>query len=158
MWNMYALDGPHTSNNTEGWHSRIRNLAGKAHPNIYEAVELFKAEQTATEVNLMQLAAGGLAVRRRRKYQRHEKRLLTIKKNSGGLRQALDIWTSIVKTTDHRKFMVYFESMKCSSGLCFVSCYCYVADNVNKQVGFHGNTPPSRKQRPLMADLHDSIT
>ena len=60
------------------------------------------------------------------------------------------IWTSIVKTTDHRKFMVYFESMKCSSGFCFVSCYCYVADNVNKQVGFHGNTPPSRKQRPLI--------
>ena len=41
--------------------------AGKAYPNIYEAVELFKAEQTATEVSLMQLAAGGLPVRRRRK-------------------------------------------------------------------------------------------
>ena len=35
-------------------------------------------EQTATEVSLMQLAAGGLPVRRRRKYRRHEKRLLTI--------------------------------------------------------------------------------
>ena len=65
--------------------------------------------------------------------------------NSGGLRQALDM--DIVKTTDHRKFMVYFVSMKCTSGFCFVSCYCYVADDVNKQVGFHGNTPPSRKQR-----------
>ena len=37
---------------------------------------LFKAEQTAAEVNLMQLAAGRLPVRRRRKYR---KRLLTIK-------------------------------------------------------------------------------
>ena len=46
--------------------------------------------------------------------------------------------------------MAYFESMKCNSGFCFVSCYCYVADNVNKKVGFHGNTPPSRKQRPLI--------
>ena len=54
---------------------KIRKLAGKAHPNIYEAVELFKAEQTATEVSLMQLAAGGLPVRRRRKYRRYEKRL-----------------------------------------------------------------------------------
>ena len=36
-------------------------------------------EQTATEVSAMQLAAGGLQVRRRRKYRRHEKRLLTIK-------------------------------------------------------------------------------
>ena len=58
---------------------KIRKLTGKAHPNIYEAVELLKAEQTATVVSLMQLAAGGLPVRRRRKYRRHEKRLLTIK-------------------------------------------------------------------------------
>ena len=67
-------------------------------------------------------------------------------KYSGGLKQALDM----DKTTDHRKFMVYFESIKCSSGFCSVSCYCYVADNVNKQVGFHGNTPPSHKQCPLI--------
>ena len=25
-----------------------------------------------------------------------------------------------------------------------------MADNVNKKVGFHGNTPPSRKQRSLI--------
>ena len=79
MWNMYSLDGPRTSNNAEGWHSKILKLAGKAHPNIYEVVDVFKAEQTATEVSLLQLAAGGLPVRRRRKYRRHEKRLLTIK-------------------------------------------------------------------------------
>jgi len=48
------------------------------------------------------------------------------------------------------KFMVYFESMKCTSGFCFVSCYWYVADNVNKEVGFHGNTLPSHKQHPLI--------
>ena len=36
-------------------------------------------EQTATEVTLMQLTAGGLPVWRRRKYRRHKKRLLTIK-------------------------------------------------------------------------------
>ena len=73
MWNMYSLEGPHTNNNAEGWHSKIRKLAGKSHPNIYEAVELFKAEQTATEVSLMQLAAGGLPVRRRRKYRKKKK-------------------------------------------------------------------------------------
>ena len=65
MWNMYSLDGPHT-NNAEGWHSKIHKLAGKA-------------EQTAIEVSLMQLAAGELPVRRRKKYQRHEKRQLTTK-------------------------------------------------------------------------------
>ena len=40
---------------------------GKAHPNIYKAVNLFEAEQAATEITLIQLAAGDLPVRRRRK-------------------------------------------------------------------------------------------
>ncbi len=57
----------------------MRKLAGKAHPNFYEAVTLFKSEQAATEVTLMQLATGGLPVRRRRKYRDHERRLVTIK-------------------------------------------------------------------------------
>ena len=68
MWDVSSLDGPRTNNNAEGWHSMIRKLAGKAHPNVYEAVYLFKAEQSATEVTLLQLAVGGLLARRRRKY------------------------------------------------------------------------------------------
>ena len=38
------------NNHAEGWHSKLRKLAGKAHPNIYEVVSLFKSEQAATEV------------------------------------------------------------------------------------------------------------
>ena len=79
MWNVYSLDGPRTNNHAEGWHSKVRKLAGKAHPNIYEVVSLFKSEQAATEVPLMQVAAGGLPVRKRRKYRNHERRLVTIK-------------------------------------------------------------------------------
>ncbi len=78
MWNVYALEGPRTNNHAEGWHSKVRKLAGKAHPNIYEAVTLFQSEQAATEVSIMQLAAGGLPVRRRRKYRNYEKRLVTL--------------------------------------------------------------------------------
>ena len=48
----------------EGWH-KINRAAGKAHPNIFELVELFKTEQANTEVSLAQLAAGG-AVRNTR--------------------------------------------------------------------------------------------
>ena len=81
MWNVYSMEGPRTNNNTEGWHSKLRKLAGKAHPNIYEAVTLFKSEQAATEVSIMQLAAGGLSTRRRRKYRLHVKRLATIKRS-----------------------------------------------------------------------------
>ena len=66
QWNVYALEGPCTNNHAEGWHSKVRKLEGKAHPNIYEAVTLFQSEQAATEVSIMQLAAGGLPVRKRR--------------------------------------------------------------------------------------------
>ena len=53
----------------------MRKIAGKVHPDIYEVVSLFKSEQAATEV----VAAGGLPVRKRRKYRNHERRLVTIK-------------------------------------------------------------------------------
>ena len=52
--------------------------------------------------------------------------------------------------TDRRKFMVYFANIKLFYINCFVSCYCYVADNVNKQISFYRNAPPSHKQRPLL--------
>ena len=64
---------------TEGWHLKVRKLAGKVHPNIYEVVSLFKMEQAATEVTLMQVAAGELPVRKRRKYRNHKRRLVSIK-------------------------------------------------------------------------------
>ena len=57
----------------------MRKLAGKAQPNIYKVVSLFKSEQAATEVTLMQVAARGLPVRKRRKYRNHKRRLMTIK-------------------------------------------------------------------------------
>ena len=60
MWNVYDLDGPKTNNHVESWHNRLNRLAGKAHPNIYEAVSLFKAEQAAAEVMILQLSAGGI--------------------------------------------------------------------------------------------------
>ena len=65
------------------------------------------------------------------------------------LRQA-SMWTSTVQTTGHRKFMVCFADKKSTIGFYFVSCYCIVVDDVNKKIGFHGNTPPSRKQHPLI--------
>ena len=60
----------------------MERLAGKAHPNIiYEIVSLFKSEQAATEVTLMQVYSScrGLPVRKRSKYRNHERKLVTIK-------------------------------------------------------------------------------
>ena len=47
-----------TNNHVEGWHSRLKKVVGKAHPNVFEIVESLKKEQAATEVSLAQLAAG----------------------------------------------------------------------------------------------------
>ena len=33
QWNVYMMDGPRTNNNLEGWHSRVKTLAGKPHLN-----------------------------------------------------------------------------------------------------------------------------
>ena len=57
----------------------MRKLAGKAHPNIYIVASLFKSDQAATEVTLMQVAAGELPVRKSRNYRNHERRLVTTK-------------------------------------------------------------------------------
>ena len=76
-WYSGTLEGLRTSNNTEEWHSKLRKLAGKAHP-IYKAVTLFQSEQAVTEISLIQLAAGRLPKRRIRKYRNNGKRLTTI--------------------------------------------------------------------------------
>ena len=68
-WNHHETEGPRTNNHLEGWHRRMNGIAGKKHPNIYELVELFQAEQASTEVTIEQLGAGG-AVRRRGKFYR----------------------------------------------------------------------------------------
>ena len=47
-------------------------IAGKPHPNSFEAVKLFKSEQATTEINMQQLASGG-ATSARRKYRLKEK-------------------------------------------------------------------------------------
>ena len=39
-----------TNNHVEGWHSRLKKVVGKVHPNIFEIVEAFKKEQASTEV------------------------------------------------------------------------------------------------------------
>ena len=52
----------------------MRKLAGKAHPNIYEVVSLFKSEQAATEVTLMHAGSSwGTASEEEEKVQKPRK-------------------------------------------------------------------------------------
>ena len=38
----------------------MKRIARKAHPNLYEVLELFQREQAAAEVTIQQLEAGGV--------------------------------------------------------------------------------------------------
>ena len=42
LWNVFETKSARTNNHIEGWHSKLKNVVGKAHPNVYEIVEIFK--------------------------------------------------------------------------------------------------------------------
>ena len=56
-WNVHNLSC-RTNNHMEGWHSKLKKVVGKAHPNVFEIVRIFKMEQAAVDVAVAQLLAG----------------------------------------------------------------------------------------------------
>ena len=40
MWNYFSYDGPRTNNRLEGWHSKLKKIAKKPHPNIFELIDV----------------------------------------------------------------------------------------------------------------------
>ena len=60
LWNVYYIDtsSPRTNNHVEGWHNKLKRVARKALPNVYELIEVFQQEQVDTEVAIAQLATG----------------------------------------------------------------------------------------------------
>ena len=76
MWNHFQNSGPKTNNHLEGWHYRLNRLARKAHPNLIEIIELIKNEQASTEVQMIQVAAGGQPRPKKRKAVRQDHKFL----------------------------------------------------------------------------------
>ena len=63
-WNVHDTDSVRTNNHVEGWHSHLKRIVGKPHPNIYECVQVFQREQAATEVTIIQIQSGARPPRR----------------------------------------------------------------------------------------------
>ena len=42
------------------WHNRMKKISRKAHPHLYQILELFQRKQAATEVTIQQLETGGV--------------------------------------------------------------------------------------------------
>ena len=71
-------NSPRTNNNVEGWHNK--RVVRKAHPNVYELIEIFKQEQAHTEVSTAQLATGSQPPKRVKKFIAKDKRIEELKK------------------------------------------------------------------------------
>ena len=52
QWNYFDLDGPRTNNHDEGWHSRLKKVVEKPHPNIFELIEVIKKEEATTRMKM----------------------------------------------------------------------------------------------------------
>ena len=78
QWNYYDNEGPRTNNHVEGWHTRLKKVVGKAHPNLYEIIEVMKKEQATSEIKLQQLEMGGRAPHRKKRFVEKDKRILTL--------------------------------------------------------------------------------
>ncbi|XP_060071015.1 uncharacterized protein LOC132550930 [Ylistrum balloti] len=79
VWNHFDNDGPRTTNNLEGWHSKLKKRIPHAHPNIYLFIRVLKDIQAANDINRIQRAAGGLPVLKRRRYWNLDDRLIQLK-------------------------------------------------------------------------------
>ena len=71
--------------------------ARKAHPNLYDVLELFQHEQDAGEVTMQQLQSGGVRRKKRRKVEQQEDKIKELQgKLSNGDRD-IDSYLSAIR-------------------------------------------------------------
>ncbi|XP_048258597.1 uncharacterized protein LOC125384158 [Haliotis rufescens] len=79
IWNHFENQCHRTNNHLEGWHTKIKKLAKKCHPNIYEVVKLFQREQSLKEVAVLRLSHQWSEPSRRKKYKAIDARIASLK-------------------------------------------------------------------------------
>ena len=90
-----------TTNNIEGWHSKLNQVIRKPHPNVFEVVKTYKAEQALTEVMLAQLAAGARQSPQGRCVSRKKARITELNRRFGNNEVNLDQYvTAMAGDTD----------------------------------------------------------
>ena len=81
----------------EGWHNRMKWISRKAHPNLYELLELFQREQVASEVTILQLEAGGARRHKRRKVIEREQKIKTLADELANGHRDIDSYISAIR-------------------------------------------------------------
>ena len=79
VWNVFSTDSssPRTNNHLKGWHNKLKRIARKAHPNVFELVEIFKQEQS--EVSIAELDTGSQPPKRAKKSVDKDKKIGKLK-------------------------------------------------------------------------------
>ena len=54
------MSSPRTNNYLEGWHNKLKQITRKAHPNVFELVEIFKQEQSEQRNQLSHINTSSL--------------------------------------------------------------------------------------------------
>ena len=75
----------------------MKRIARKAHPNLYEVLELFQREQAATEVTIQQLEAGGIRTAKRRKVVQWEEKIKSLQHELTAGERTIDSYISAVR-------------------------------------------------------------
>jgi len=72
LWNTYEVDSssPRTNNRLEGWHNKLKCVVRKAHPNVFELVEIMEQEQAITEISIAHLVTGAQAPSKEKHHRR----------------------------------------------------------------------------------------
>jgi len=102
-WNHFDNNGPRTTNNAEGWHSKLNRLCKSAHPNIYSLLRLLQRIQASNEARQIQLRAGGKQRPRDRKYRQLDARLCRLKE------RLTDGQSNIIEYADAASHLVHLE-------------------------------------------------
>lgn len=86
-WNYFNQHQPRTNNHVEGWHSRMKKVISRPHPNIFSWIEYIQREEAVTKAKIQCLRSGATARPRRRRMKEKEKRIQTLfdRFNSGGM-------------------------------------------------------------------------
>ena len=86
--------GPHTNNHLEGWHNHLKRVTRKAHPNLFEVVEILKKEPAASEEAIEQLAGGGTIRSKRRRVVQYEDTIKKLKTEFTNGMRSLDAFVN----------------------------------------------------------------
>ena len=95
-WNYFNQQHPRTNNNVEGWHSRMKKIISKPHPNIFSWIEFIQREEAITKAKILSFRTGA-TVRQRRQMKEKEKRIQTLFEHFNGGDINLDEYLGAIK-------------------------------------------------------------